>query len=300
MAKWKVNNIPCQDSRNVIITGANSGIGFQMAKVLASRGAKVIMACRNFEKAAKAEMRIRKRYPEADITVMHLDLSSLSSVKDFAEEYKKRYKTLDILINNAGVMASPYRKTEDGFEWQLGVNHLGHFALTGHLIDLIRSTKRSRIVTITSIAHFKGKIHFDDLSGESWYGRMKAYRQSKLANLLFAYELQHRLMESGSGAISLAAHPGISSTSIIWLPFPINILKNLVLMSAYRGSLGAVMASTDSSLNGGEYIGPSLLGQAFGNPVVLKSGPTTYDREVWKQLWEVSENLTGVSYLHIK
>ena len=268
-----------------------------MAKVLASRGAKVIMACRNFEKAAKAEMRIRKRYPEADITVMHLDLSSLSSVKDFAEEYKKRYKTLDILINNAGVMASPYRKTEDGFEWQLGVNHLGHFALTGHLIDLIRSTKRSRIVTITSIAHFKGKIHFDDLSGESWYGRMKAYRQSKLANLLFAYELQHRLMESGSGAISLAAHPGISSTSIIWLPFPINILKNLVLMSAYRGSLGAVMASTDSSLNGGEYIGPSLLGQAFGNPVVLKSGPTTYDRELWKQLWEVSEELTGIRYL---
>lgn len=282
--------------KTVIITGANSGIGFQLTRWLATGGARVIMACRNKRKAAVAAEKIRRIRADAELHIMHLDLASLESVKNFSREFSKKYNELDILVNNAGVMATPYRKTEDGFEWQFGINHLGHFALTGHLLDLLIRTGGSRVVTVTSIAHFKGEIHFDDLNGKGWYGRMAAYRQSKLANLLFAYELQKRLSETGHSTISVAAHPGLSSTNIVWLPFPLTLLKELVLMSAAKGSLPLLMAAAGESIKGGEYIGPAGIKQSYGYPAVLKSGKHSYDRAVWKRLWEVSEELTGVYY----
>lgn len=300
MAKWTEDNIPSLYNKNVIVTGANSGIGFEAAKKLALEGARVVMACRNADKAARAADMILKKDRSADLEYMHLDLSSLASVARFAEEYKGRYKKLDILINNAGVMATPYRRTEDGFEWQFGINHLGHFALTGQLLEKLNSTPVSRVVTITSIAHFKGRIHFEDLSGGSWYERMRAYRQSKLANLLFAYELQRRLELTGSSAISVAAHPGISSTNIVWLPFPVNILKNLVLMKASKGALPIIMAATDERVRGGDYLGPDGPMQACGGPAILKSGGHSYDRHLWEKLWKVSEDLTGIKYLEIQ
>lgn len=297
LAKWTIDNIPCQDGKTVIITGANSGIGFQAARVLASKGAKVIMACRNDKKARMAAGKISGKHANADLEIMHLDLASLESIRKFTDEFRTRYERLDILINNAGVMASTHKMTEDGFEWQFAINHLGHFALTGHLIDLLISTADSRIVTVTSIAHFNGEIHFGDLSGESWYSRMNAYRQSKLANLVFAYELHRKLESSGSGTISIAAHPGVTTTKIIWLPFPVNVLKSLVLPSASRGAMPVMMAATDSGLRGGEYIGPSGLWQAFGYPAVLRSGKISHNRKLWRRLWEVSEEMTGIKYL---
>lgn len=299
MAKWTKSNIGRQDNKTVIITGSNSGIGFHTAKMLALRGAKVIMACRNIEKTRIAAGKIYKQDKNAELEIIHLDLSDLASVRRFATEINKRYDRLDILINNAGVLATPYKKTSDGFEWQFGINHLGHFALTGLLIDLLMKTNDSRVVTVTSIAHFSGKIHFDDLSGATWYGRMRAYRQSKLANLLFAYELQKRLKRSASGTISVAAQPGISSTHIVWLPFPVNILKNLVLMSAAKGSLSVLMAATEKNIRGGEYIGPSGVWHIYGYPSVLRSGKSSYDEALWAKLWKVSEQMTGISYLDV-
>ncbi|MFO7851240.1 MAG: oxidoreductase [Bacteroidota bacterium] len=300
MAKWTKSNIGRQDNKIVIVTGSNSGIGFHTAKMLALRGAKVIMACRNIEKTKIAAGKIYEQDKNADLEIIHLDLSDLASVRRLAAEINKRYDRLDILINNAGVLATPYKKTRDGFEWQFGINHLGHFALTGLLIDLLMKTNGSRVVTVTSIAHFRGTIHFDDLSGATWYGRMRAYRQSKLANLLFAYELQKRLKSSGSGTISVAAQPGISSTHIVWLPFPVNKLKNLVLMSAAKGSLSVLMAATEKNIRGGEYIGPSGVWHAYGYPSVLRSGKSSYDEALWAKLWKVSEQMTGISYLNVK
>ncbi len=285
------------EGKTVIITGANSGIGYQMARWMASGGARVIMACRNEKKAAVAAEKIHSNKADAGLHIMHLDLASLESVRKFAGEFRKTYDKLDLLVNNAGVMATPHRKTSDGFEWQFGINHLGHFALTGYLLELLNKTGGSRVVTVTSIAHFKGQLHFDDLSGESWYSRMKAYRQSKLANLLFAYELQKRLKRSGSGTISVAAHPGLSSTNIVWLPFPLTLLKELVLMSAAKGSLPVLMAATGESIKGGEYIGPAGIKQSYGYPAVLRSSAESYNEDLREKLWEVSEQMTGISYL---
>lgn len=297
MAKWTVKNIDKQDNRTVIITGSNSGIGFQTAKVLALKGAKVIMACRNADKSFKAMKKILRKYNQANLEFIHLDLASMESVKMFTEEFKKKNERLDILVNNAGVMATPYRKTHEGFEYQFGINHLGHFALTGHLIDTLMSTSGSRVVTVTSIAHFRGNMHFYDMEGESWYNRMKGYRQSKLANLMFAYELQKRLRKSGSGTISMAAHPGIASTNIVWLPFPVAQLKHLVLMRASKGALPVLMAATDRTIKGGEYIGPGGLWQSFGYPAIRKSSLQSYDKTIWKRLWRISEEMTGLNYL---
>ncbi|MBN1388190.1 MAG: SDR family NAD(P)-dependent oxidoreductase [Bacteroidales bacterium] len=297
MAKWTEKDIAEQNNKTVIITGSNSGIGFQAAKVFALKGAKVVMASRNNQKSFRAIRKILRKYDKANLEYIHLDLASLDSIKKFVSEFRKKNDRLDVLINNAGVMATPHRKTRDGFEYQFGINHLGHFALTGHLIDLLMKTTGSRVVTVTSIAHFRGRMYFDDMEGDSWYSRMKGYRQSKLANLLFAYELQKRLRKSGSGTISVAAHPGISSTNIIWLPFPIAQLKSLVLMRASKGALSVLMAAADDKVRGGEYIGPGGLWQSFGYPAILKSSLQSYDKTLWERLWQVSEEMTGVKYL---
>jgi NAD(P)-dependent dehydrogenase (short-subunit alcohol dehydrogenase family) len=297
MANWTEKNIAQQNNKTVIVTGANSGIGFQTAKMLALKGARVVMGCRNPEKSFRAIKKILRKNNGARLEFIHLDLASLHSIKMFAKEFKKNNDRLDILINNAGVMATPHRKTDDGFEYQFGINHLGHFTLTGYLIDLLMKTSGSRVVTVTSIAHFRGRMHFDDMEGESWYSRMRGYRQSKLANLLFAYELQKRLRESGSGTISIAVHPGIASTNILWLPFPVAQMKHLVLMRASKGALSVLMAATDRTIKGGEYIGPSSTSQLFGYPSVLKSSDQSFDKTKWEKLWKVSEEMTGVKYL---
>mgnify|MGYP006280186077 CR=1 FL=1 len=294
--KWLREKIPEQKGKTVIVTGANSGIGLQTVKALVSRGADVIMACRNAQKGARALELIKRQYPHARPELMSLDLASLESVRSFAEKFKKNHNKLDILVNNAGVMATPRKKTSEGFEYQFGINHLGHFALTGLLIDLLMATPSSRVVTVTSIAHFKGSIHFEDIKAESWYSPMKAYRQSKLANLLFAYGLQKRLKKLHSDSISVAAHPGISSTSILWLPFPLTLLKEMVLMPAAKGALPVLMAATDKSLSGGEYIGPGGPRQVAGYPVILKSARSSYNETLWQSLWDISEKMTGIYY----
>jgi len=299
LKKWTTGSIPVLGNKRVIVTGANSGIGFQMARVLSSKGAQLIIACRNPEKARIAADKIKKEFNDVDPGIMQLDLSSLESVNSFAADYRKKYDSLDVLINNAGVMATPYRTTKDGFEWQFGINHLGHFALTGKLIKILMSTPGSRVVNITSIAHFNGKMHFDDLSAREWYSPMKAYRQSKLANLLFSNELQSRLEGQGTGVISVAAHPGLSSTNIVKLPFPLTVLKELVLMSALKGALPALKGATDVNIKGGEYIGPAGYKQMYGYPAVLTPHEKAYDLSLREKLWTHSEEMTGVNYLDI-
>ncbi len=279
-----------------IVTGSNSGIGFEAARMLASGGMRIIMACRNESKAKAACKRILNLYPGAQVEYMHLDLSSQSSVKDFISLFLERYKRLDLLVNNGGIMTGPHRLTEDGFEMIFATNHLGHFTLTAGLIDILLNTIGSRIVTVSSIAHFKGIICFDDINSISLYIRKEAYRQSKLANLLFAYELDRRLKEKGRSTLSIAVHPGISSTKIVKLPKIIDKLKDLVLMNPVKGALPTMMAATDKTLKGGEFIGPEGRGQVFGFPALVKSGRHSYDRETWHRLWELSEELTGIRF----
>jgi NAD(P)-dependent dehydrogenase (short-subunit alcohol dehydrogenase family) len=279
-----------------IVTGSNSGIGFEAAKMLASGGMRIIMACRNEVKAKAACNEILDSYPEALVEYMHLDLSSQSSVKGFSSRFIERYKRLDLLVNNGGVMMGSHSLTEDGFEKLFGTNHLGHFTLTAMLINLLLASPGSRIVTVSSIAHFRGKINFDDINSLSGYSRAAAYRQSKLANLLFAYELDRRLKEKDKETISVAVHPGITSTNIVSLPFPIDKLKEAVLMSTVKGALPTMMGATDTQLKGGEFIGPSGFKQTRGFPSILRSGEHSYNRDLWLRLWELSEELTGIRF----
>jgi len=285
-----------QSGRVVIITGANSGVGLAAARMMVNRGANVVMACRNLKKSQKALDSLAASGGPGKAVLMKLDLSDFSSIRSFAARIRENYTAVDILINNAGIMATPYGKTVDGFELQFGTNHLGHFLLTGLILDLITAAEASRVVTITSIAHFNGKINFGDINSDKQYSRMVAYRQSKLANLLFAYELQRRLLKSGKKTISIAVHPGVSSTGIVKLPPPVELLKDAVLMSPYKGALPTIMGATDISLKGGEYIGPQGFRQAYGFPTILESSPGSHDPELASRLWKLSEELTGFSY----
>jgi NAD(P)-dependent dehydrogenase (short-subunit alcohol dehydrogenase family) len=294
---WTPENIPVQSGRIVIITGANSGIGFGASRILVQKGATVIMACRNLEKSKPAlELLNNGNYPGKAV-LLKLDLSDFSSIRSFSEDIRNNFPGIDILINNAGIMATPYIKTVDGFEMQFGTNHLGHFLLTGLLLDHITPVEGSRIVTVTSIAHFNGEINFADINSEKSYGRMVAYRQSKLANLLFAYELQRRLSQSGKKTYSVAVHPGISSTGIVKLPPLIEKLKDVVLMSPVKGALPTIMGATDHSLAGGEYIGPDGFRQSFGYPAILESSRMSHSHDLSERLWTLSEKLTGFSYI---
>lgn len=302
MTDWNKDQIENLDGKKVIITGGSSGIGFEAAKVLASRNAELTLAVRNIEKGERAAGAIKKLYPGARTAVMMLDLADLSSIEKFAAKYVEENNPLDILINNAGVMIPPYRKTRDGFELQFGTNHLGHFALTGRLLPAIIATQHSRIVTVSSIATRKGIIDFDNLDGAHGYNRMKFYRQSKLANLMFAIELQHRLERAGSTAISVACHPGISATNLVSRGSGkdtgrlIKFLMKLFIQSAEQGALPGLFAATNRGLKGGEYIGPDGPGNHSGNPVITDEAAKLFDQEVARKLWEVSEKLTGVTF----
>ncbi|HSI67054.1 MAG TPA: oxidoreductase [Planococcus sp. (in: firmicutes)] len=289
------------DGKTVIITGGNSGIGLEAAKALAQKGATIILAVRNEEKGNLAWNQIMEEIPSARVKIMKLDLADLESVRSFAEAFERSGQPLDLLINNAGLMAPPYATTKDGFEMQFGSNHLGHFALTGRLLPQLIKTPGSRVVTVSSLAHRRAAIGFDNLDGAKGYNPRAFYAQSKLANLLFAQELDKRLKAHGLQTISVSCHPGISATNIFKFgkrDAPPFLLKfaNLFLQSPALGGLATVYAATEPSLKGGEYIGPDGKGRRKGKPAIDTPHAVAGDDDVSKRLWTVSEELTGVTF----
>jgi NAD(P)-dependent dehydrogenase (short-subunit alcohol dehydrogenase family) len=302
---WTAENIPDLAGKVIIVTGANTGIGFEAAKEFACNGAQTILACRNLDKAKAALDQIQEEIPNAPAEVLQLDLASLASVHQFANAFKAKYDRLDVLLNNAGIMWAPYGKTEDGFENHFGTNHLGHFALTGLLIDLLNKTPNSRVVNVSSTGHNAGEMDFENLmfeNGEA-YSRHGAYGRSKLANLLFTYELQHRFKASNMAAIATAAHPGGSNTDLsryvensLWFRL-LRPLLVVIAQSAAMGALPMIRAAVDPGVKGGEYYGPAGFREMRGFPVIVQSNGASHSLTDAKKLWEVSERLTGVSFL---
>jgi len=300
-APWTAADVPDQQGRIAVVTGANTGIGFEAAKVLAERGATVVLACRGVERASQAAGRIRAGAPKADVRTLQIDLASLASVRSAAEQLRADFPRIDLLINNAGLMMTPPGRTEDGFELQLGVNHLGHFALTGLLLDHIAAVPGSRIVSVSSNGHRGGRINFDDLQSDNGYSRMRAYAQSKLANLLFTYELQRRLAEAGAETIAVAAHPGGSRTELTRnLPLAMRpvaaVMMRFMGQSAEMGALPTLRAAVDPAARGGDYYGPGGRAEQAGYPKLVESNARSHDVTVQRRLWTESERLTGVSY----
>lgn len=300
--KWTAADVPDQTGRTVIITGANTGIGYEAALVLAGKGARVVLAVRNAGKGQKALDAIARKHPGAAVTLQELDLSSLASVRNATDALRAAHPRIDLLINNAGVMYPPKQVTRDGFELQFGTNHLGHFAFTGLLLDNLLEVPGSRVVTVASIAHdIRAGIHFDDLQWERSYNRVAAYGQSKLANLMFTYELQRRLAAKGAPTIAVAAHPGISNTELMrhipgsGLP-GFAQLAGLVTNSPAVGALGTLRAASDPAVKGGQYYGPSGFRELVGYPVLVESNAQSHDVAVQQRLWTVSEDLTGVKF----
>jgi NAD(P)-dependent dehydrogenase (short-subunit alcohol dehydrogenase family) len=300
MAKWTTSDIPDQTGRTAIVTGANTGLGFQTVAALAAHGAHVVLAVRNLDKGKDAVQKIAAASPGAAVTLQELDLTSLSSVRAAADELRSKHDGIDLLINNAGVMFTPKSITKDGFELQFGTNHLGHFALTGLLLDRLLPTQGSRVVTVSSVGHrIRAAIHFDDLQWERSYSRVGAYGQSKLANLLFTYELQRRLAPRGT-TIAAAAHPGGSNTELMRnMPAPLRVATAAMaplFQGADMGALPTLRAATDPDVLGGQYFGPDGFGQSRGYPKVVSSSDQSHDESLQRRLWEVSEKLTGVVY----
>ena len=293
---WDLDSISDQAGKRILITGANSGIGFEAARELAARGAEVIMACRSQEKGKAALEAIQAAVPDANLTLMSLDLASLDSVSRFAEEFRSRYDRLDVLINNAGVMAPPLTRTADGFEMQFGTNHLGHFALTGQLLPLLEAAGAGRVVVVSSVAHRFGKINFSNLNAEKRYLRWPAYSQSKLANLMFAKELQRRLQAQGSRVIAVAVHPGYSDTNL-QRHTPGGAIMNRIAQSQLEGAMPTLYAATEAGISGGEYIGPDGWMELKGRPRKAYVAPKARDAAAAARLWDVSEDLTRVRYL---
>lgn len=293
---WTPKNIPNQSGRTAVVTGSNSGIGFHAAKELAAAGCTVIMACRNMAKAKKARETILAEHPDSDLHVMELNLADLDSVERFQKQYCSQYDGLDLLINNAGVMIPPYTKTAQGFELQFGTNHLGHFALTARLMPTILSTPQSRVVTVASTAHRMGNINFDDLQSENRYVAWSAYGQSKLANLLFCFELQRRLEEKSHDVRSIAAHPGYAHTALSDHTFFIKLVSPIAGQSAERGGWPTLRAATDPDAKGGSYWGPKHLFELRGPPVQVDSTKRSKNLDAADRLWAVSEELTGLSF----
>lgn len=303
---WTEKDIPDLTGKTAVVTGANSGVGYHAALEMARKGAHVIMACRNPAKAREAHNYILKETPQASLEIMIIDLASLASIKAFSEAFHEKHSRLDMLVNNAGVMGIPRVETADGFEMQFGTNHLGHFALTGLLFDILCGTPESRIVTVSSLMHQFGVINFDDLMGERRYKRWDAYSQSKLANLLFAYELQRKLLECQSTTSSMGAHPGYAATHLQFVHAEMqgsaldrwfNQITNAVLaQSGARGALPELYAATAPLVEGGSFIGPDRWGGTRGYPITVKSNPRSYDPVAAQNLWQVSEELTGVKF----
>jgi len=300
--QWDETSIPDQSGKTIVITGSSSGLGLSTAMALAGKGAEVIMAVRNVQKGNAAAEQIGRLHANANVKVMKLDLGDLCGIRAFAAAYREQYSQLSVLINNAGVMIPPYQKTKDGFELQFGTNHLGHYALTGCLLPILLRTPKSRVVTVGSLAAKSGRIDFDNLDGSKGYRGFAFYRQSKLANVLFAIELQRRLTQAGAETVSLACHPGIAATNITSRGSGnksnglLIFLMNRLFQSPERGALPTLYAATHPSLNGGEYIGPDGKGAKRGYPALDPSIDRIFDPVIAERLWEVSERLTGVRY----
>ena len=300
---WTDKDVPDQSGRLAIVTGSNTGLGYDTARVLAGRGADVVMAVRDTAKGDAAAARIRQLSPGSKVTVHKLDLGCLASVKEAAAELDAAYPRIDLLINNAGVMYPPKSTTADGFELQFGTNHLGHFALTGLLLGNLLPVEGSRVVVVASIAHnIRAKIDFDDLQWERRrYDRVASYGQSKLANLMFAYDLQRRLAAAKAKTIAVAAHPGVAATELVrhvpgaGLP-GVNWLSGKLLNSAEMGALPTLRAATDPAVKGGQYYGPDGFRELRGHPVLVGSSRQSQDLAVQERLWKVSEELTGVTF----
>ncbi len=298
--RWDAGRIPGQTGRTAVVTGANSGLGLVTARELARAGASVVMACRNLDKGHAAVEAIRSEAPEAQVQLDELDLASLASVRSFADRYTATHDGLDLLINNAGVMAPPRRLTADGFELQFGTNHLGHFALTGLLLPKLEGREDARVVTQSSTAHRTGRIAFDNLNGDRHYFRWRAYGQSKLANLLFALELDRRLRASGSTVKSLAAHPGYAATNLQSAAAPLvdrlvmKVANAVIAQSDEMGALPTLYAATEPGLEGGTYVGPDGVGEQRGYPKIVQPSRAARDEQTARRLWEVSADLTGV------
>ncbi len=303
MADWTARDIPDQRGRLAVVTGANSGLGLATARELARAGATVVLAVRDTAKGAQAASAIQADVPAASVSVEELDLASLASVRAFAERVGAEHERLDLLINNAGVMAPPRRLTVDGFESQFGTNHLGHFALTGLLMPTLLAAPAPRVVTVSSTLHRRGKIDFDDLQGERHYDRWRAYGQSKLANLMFCFELQRRAAAADTALVSTAAHPGYAATNLqfagpdrFYERAFMAIGNKLFAQSAEMGALPTLYAATVPDLPGGTYVGPGGRGEQRGYPKIVSATSKAYDEDAWRRLWEVSETLTDVHY----
>lgn len=302
-SRWTTADIPDQKGRLAIVTGANSGLGLATARELARAGAGVWLVGRSEEKITGAMHAIRGQVPGADLTPAVLDLADLGAIRAFAESFAAPGRSLDLLINNAGIMAAPRRLTADGFESQFGTNHLGHFALTGLLLPTLLTAPAPRVVTVSSTMHRGGKIDFEDLQGERGYSRWGAYQQSKLANLMFCFELQRRAVEANTALKSVAAHPGYAATNLqaagtdhFYERWFMAIGNKLFAQSADMGALPTLYAATVRDLPGGTYVGPGGRSEQRGYPKVVTAAGKAYDEAAWRRLWEVSEELTGVHY----
>ena len=297
MKKWTLEQMPGQTGRVAVVTGANTGIGFETAAALAAGNATVVLACRNQAKAKDGMERIRARTPMAELEFIELDLASLASVERFAVSFRAAHDRLDLLINNAGVMIPPLGHTEDGFELQFGCNHLGHFALTGRLMEVLEATSGSRVVNVASLAHRYGVMDFDNLNAEKSYDKMPAYGQSKLANLLFTFELQRRLEEAGSTVEVTAAHPGWTGTDLQRHSSVIAFLNHFFAQTPAMGALPTLRAATDPQARGGDYYGPKGFFEMRGTPKKVETRPAARNELDARRLWQVSEALTGVTFL---
>jgi protochlorophyllide reductase len=303
---WTAEKMPDLSGKIIIITGANSGLGLESTFALARKGAEVIMACRDPERAEQAHRQVLARVPDAQARLATLDLASLTSVADFATWFQSRYNRLDVLLNNAGVMAIPQAETADGFEMQFGVNHLGHFALTGRLLPQLLATPHSRVVNVSSFAHVAGRMNFADLMNKQRYHKFQAYSQSKLANLLFTLELQHRLDAAKATTLAVSAHPGFALTNLQaslragngrqggWRNWPLELSSVIFGHTAAKGALSQLYAATAPAVRGGEFYGPRWLMR--GHPKRVSAWRHAYDATAAAQLWAHSVTLTGVTY----
>jgi len=302
---WTVDDIPDLSGKVMLVTGANSGIGYESALEFARKGARTILACRNMEKAEAALEKLLQACPGAPVEIMHLDLADLQSVRSFSNAFKAKYDRLDVLLNNAGIMMVPYGKTVDGLERQMGTNHFGHFALTGLLLDLIQKTPGARVVNVSSGGHRMGKMDFDNLlyEGGKKYSPARAYGRSKLANLLFTYELQRLFDAHKVDALALGAHPGGSETNLgnhledtFLFKVLVPVLSRFLMQSAAMGALPSIRACVDPQAKAAEYYGPDGFMESKGFPVVVKSNKASHNLEDARRLWEISVELTDVTY----
>ncbi|WP_416840844.1 oxidoreductase [Haloferax sp. DFSO52] len=308
MSEWTVEDMPDCSGKTAIVTGANSGLGFEATKALSAKGAHVVMACRSLDRGEDAMAEIRTDVPDASLSVSELDLADLDAVHRFADDFADQYDALHVLCNNAGVMAIPRDETEQGFETQFGVNHLGHFVLSARLFPRLRETPgETRLVTVSSALHERGHMNFDDLHGERRYDEWEAYAQSKLANLLFAFELDRRLTASGiDDVVSVGAHPGYADTNLQFrgpeergstARLVVSKLANAVFaQSAANGALPLLYAATESSVESGDYIGPQGVFEMRGYPGTTDAHERARDPKTAKRLWEVSEELTETQF----